>query len=216
MQIQVKCSCGEEKCPEWAILELQGVVEVQPSFKDRLQNLQIGTLCRPTSQENYTFTVGYHELTGTKMPLKKPMLVLKKIKLSTEEEKGDINSTKVELDVIGVIRQRILFKTRPKALISKKFMWLLGVARNLFLDGVMVLTNSIKTQLNAATIKVDTLNTTLDTIKIERDNLKEKMDAMKASTNFEVNKSMLLEDNVKKMKTLIMILRALVTGIVAL
>ncbi|TMW89115.1 hypothetical protein EJD97_017641 [Solanum chilense] len=118
MQIQVKCSCGEEKCPEWAILELQGVVEVQPSFKDRLQNLQIGTLCRPTSQENYTFTVGYHELTGTKMPLKKPMLVLKKIKLSTEEEKGDINSTKVELDVIGVIRQRILFKTRPKALIS--------------------------------------------------------------------------------------------------
>lgn len=50
MQIQVKCSCGEEKCPEWAILELQGVVEVQPSFKDRLQNLQIGILCRPTSQ----------------------------------------------------------------------------------------------------------------------------------------------------------------------
>ncbi|WMV33510.1 hypothetical protein MTR67_026895 [Solanum verrucosum] len=118
MQIQVKCSCGEEKCPEWAILELQGVVEAQPSFKDRLQNLRIGTLCRPTSQENYTFTVGYHELTGTKVPLKKPMLVLKKIKLSTEEEKGDINSTKVELDVIGVIRQRILFKTRPKALIS--------------------------------------------------------------------------------------------------
>lgn len=70
------------------------------------------------------------------------------------------------------------------------------------------------TQLNAATIKVDTLNMTLDTIKIERNNLKEKMDAMKASTNFEVNKSMLLEDNVKKMKTLIMILRALVIGIV--
>lgn len=54
------------------------------------------------------------------MPLKKPMLVLKKIKHSTEEEKGDINSSRVELDVIGVIRQRILFKTRPKALISSK------------------------------------------------------------------------------------------------
>ncbi|XP_055831976.1 uncharacterized protein LOC129900917 [Solanum dulcamara] len=119
MQIQVKCSCGEEKCAEWAILELQGVVEAQPSFKDRLQNLRIGTLCRPTYQETYTFTVGYHELTGTKVPLKKPMLVLKKIKFSTEEEKGDVNSSRVELDVIGVIRQRILFKTRPKALISK-------------------------------------------------------------------------------------------------
>ncbi|CAN4101478.1 unnamed protein product [Withania somnifera] len=120
MQIQVKCCCGEEKCPEWTILELQGVIEVQPSFKDRLQNLRIGTLCRPNTQEHYTFTVGYHELTGTKVPLKKPMLVLKKIKFATKEEKGDINSSRVELDVIGVIRQRILFKTRPKALISSK------------------------------------------------------------------------------------------------
>ncbi|XP_070031146.1 uncharacterized protein [Nicotiana tomentosiformis] len=119
MQIQVKCSCGEEKCPEWAILELQGVVEAQPSFKDRLQNLQIGILCRPSSQESYTFTVGYHELAGTKVPLKKPMLVLKKIKLDSEGKKGDISSSRVELDVIGIIRQKILFKTRPKALISK-------------------------------------------------------------------------------------------------
>ncbi|PIN11006.1 hypothetical protein CDL12_16396 [Handroanthus impetiginosus] len=121
MQIKVKCSCGEGKCPEWAIVELQGVVEAQPSFQDRLQNLQIGVLCRPSSQENYTFTIGYHELIGTKVSLKKPILVLKKIKLQNEEEEGegDVSSTKVELDVIGVIRHKILFKTRPKALISK-------------------------------------------------------------------------------------------------
>lgn len=50
MQIQVKCSCGEEKCPEWAIVELQGVVELQPSFQGTLQNLEIGQLCRPSSQ----------------------------------------------------------------------------------------------------------------------------------------------------------------------
>ena len=50
MQIQVKCSCGEEKCPEWAIVELQGVVEVQPSFQGTVQNLEIGQLCRPSSQ----------------------------------------------------------------------------------------------------------------------------------------------------------------------
>ncbi|KAH0715580.1 hypothetical protein KY284_008485 [Solanum tuberosum] len=56
-------------------------------------------------------------------------------------------------------------------------------------------------QLNAATIKVDTMNTKLDAIKIESDNLKEKLDAMKDSTNFEVNKSRILEDKVKKMKT---------------
>ncbi|KAK6155745.1 hypothetical protein DH2020_009993 [Rehmannia glutinosa] len=122
MQIQVKCSCGEGNCPEWAIVELQGVVEAQPSFVDRIQNLQIGVLCRPSSQENYTFTVGYHELTGSKVTLKKPILVLKKIKLQDKEEEseGDVSSTRVELDVIGVIRHKILFKTRPKALISSK------------------------------------------------------------------------------------------------
>lgn len=46
MQIQLKCSCGEGSCREWAIIELQGVVEVQPGFQDQLQNLEIGRLCR--------------------------------------------------------------------------------------------------------------------------------------------------------------------------
>ncbi|KAG2715838.1 hypothetical protein I3760_03G097100 [Carya illinoinensis] len=121
MQIRVKCNCGEGNCPEWAILELQGAVEAQPSFQDRLQNLQIGILCRPSSQEVYTFTVGYHELTGSKVSLKKPLLVLKKTKHSDpDHEIGDCDfSSRVELEVIGVIRHRILFKTRPKAIISK-------------------------------------------------------------------------------------------------
>ncbi|XP_073064326.1 uncharacterized protein [Primulina eburnea] len=120
MQIKVKCSCGEGNCPEWAVVELQGIVEAQPSFQDRLQNLQIGVLCRPSSQESYTFTVGYHELTGTKVALKKPILVLKKIKHGNDECEGQlpVNSS-MELDVIGIIRHKILFKTRPKALISR-------------------------------------------------------------------------------------------------
>ncbi|KAE8022514.1 hypothetical protein FH972_008306 [Carpinus fangiana] len=120
MQIRVKCSCGEGKCPEWAIVELQGTVEAQPAVQDRLQNLQIGLLCRPSSQEVYTLTVGYHELTGSKVPLKKPLLVLKKTKHSESHNQiGDASSSsRVELHVIGIIRHRILFKTRPKALIS--------------------------------------------------------------------------------------------------
>nr|GMD53763.1 protein GLC8 [Ipomoea batatas] len=117
MQIRVKCSCGES-CAEWAIVELQGVIEAQPAVMDHLQNLEIGVLCRPSAQEVYTFTVGYHELTGNKVPLKKPMLVLKKVKHSKEGGIG-MNSPRVELDVVGIIRQRILFKTRPKALISR-------------------------------------------------------------------------------------------------
>ncbi|KAI3731309.1 hypothetical protein L1987_62497 [Smallanthus sonchifolius] len=120
MEVKLKCSCGESSCPEWAIIELQGIVEVQPSFKDRMQNLQIGLLCRPSSQETYTFTVGYHELSGSKILLKKPLLVLKKKMIKSDMEIDQNDSSRVELEVVGIIRQRILFKTRPKALISGK------------------------------------------------------------------------------------------------
>ncbi|KAL2920632.1 Chromosome transmission fidelity protein 8-like protein [Bienertia sinuspersici] len=119
--IQVKCSCGEDNCKEWAIIELQGVVEPQSQQPHlNLQNLRIGLLCRPSSQETYTLTIGYHELTGSKVTLKKPLLVLKKLKHYDEDEStsSKLSPSKVELDVIGIIRQKILFKTRPRALIT--------------------------------------------------------------------------------------------------
>ncbi|KAM7273872.1 hypothetical protein ACFE04_028536 [Oxalis oulophora] len=115
MQIQVKCNCGEEKCEEWAIIEVQGIVEAQPDFQDRLQNLHIGLLCRP-SQENYTFTIGYHELSGSKVQLKKPFLVLKKVKIEADvdmmmvgdgdDDDDDCLQTRVELRVVGIIRHQ--------------------------------------------------------------------------------------------------------------
>ena len=69
-------------------------------------------------QETYTFTIGYHELTGSRVALKKPLLVLKKVKHSEADSSADSISSTVELDVVGIIRQQILFKTRPKALIT--------------------------------------------------------------------------------------------------
>ncbi|XP_031741142.1 uncharacterized protein LOC101209450 isoform X2 [Cucumis sativus] len=98
MEIKLKCNCGETKCLEWAVVELQGVVEPQSTFQDRLQNLEIGILCRPSAQ---------------------PLLVLKKTRSVDEDQSSDTKSGNAELEVIGIIRQRILFKTRPKALISK-------------------------------------------------------------------------------------------------
>ncbi|XP_020577644.1 chromosome transmission fidelity protein 8 homolog isoform X2 [Phalaenopsis equestris] len=118
MQIRLKCSCGAEECREWAIIELQGVVESHPSIGENLQNLEIGRLCC-VSKGNYTFTVGYHELSGTKVALKKPLLVLRKKKVEAACESDYADPSGVELEVIGIIRDRIIFKTRPKALISK-------------------------------------------------------------------------------------------------
>ncbi|XP_072969376.1 uncharacterized protein [Typha angustifolia] len=123
MQIKIKCNCSEGKCPEWAIVELQGVVESQAAIGNQIQGLEIGQLCcsSSSSQVNYTFTVGYHELSGTKVALKKPLLVLKKKKAVDGQEivSNSRVSSGVELEVIGVIRHKILFKDRPKALISR-------------------------------------------------------------------------------------------------
>ncbi|XP_052171649.1 uncharacterized protein LOC127787629 [Diospyros lotus] len=120
MQIRVKCNCAENNCPEWAIVELQGVIEPQSAFKDCLQNLEIGQLCRPPSHETYTFTDGYHKLTESKVTSKKPMVILKKTRQSSVESNDGESSTNVALEVVGIIQHRILFKTRPKALISSK------------------------------------------------------------------------------------------------
>ncbi|XP_062199416.1 uncharacterized protein LOC133901895 [Phragmites australis] len=125
MQIRVRCGCGESSCPEWAVVELQGVVQPQPSFSGDIRGLHIGRLCSSpsgstNSKAGYTFTVGYHELAGTKVTLKKPLLVLRKKKVSSGgDQEPPVAAAELELEVIGVIRHKILFKDRPKALISK-------------------------------------------------------------------------------------------------
>ncbi|KAG8049474.1 hypothetical protein GUJ93_ZPchr0009g1505 [Zizania palustris] len=122
MQIRVRCECGEGSCPEWAVVEVQGVVQLQPSFSGRIQGLHIGRLCAaasPSSKAAYTFTVGYHELAGTKVTLKKPLLVLRKKAELANSSSSSAATAAAELEVVGVIRHKILFKDRPKALISK-------------------------------------------------------------------------------------------------
>ena len=55
------------------------------------------------------------------MPLKKPFVVLKKTRHLDANQNGDSKSSSVDLEVVGIIRHRILFKSRPKALISSMF-----------------------------------------------------------------------------------------------
>lgn len=75
------------------------------------------------TQSSYTFTVGYHELSGTMIRLKKPLLVLKKkVAIDVAVPEFPVSSA-VQLEVVGIIRQKILFKTRPKALISGTFIF---------------------------------------------------------------------------------------------
>jgi len=69
--------------------------------------------------------IGYHELEGTKVALKKPIAILKKIKHSDGMEIDPqlaATPVSVEMQVVGIIRHKLLFKTRPKALISSKIL----------------------------------------------------------------------------------------------
>ncbi|EFJ21437.1 hypothetical protein SELMODRAFT_106751 [Selaginella moellendorffii] len=117
MIIQVRCDCGAQ-CKQWAIIELQGSIELQ-NPEQQLQGLEIGSLCRASEVcGKFSFTVGYHELEGRKMTLKKPLLVLRSSK--SQNPRVDEAPSSSDLEVVGVVRHKILFKTRPKALISSK------------------------------------------------------------------------------------------------
>lgn len=70
-------------------------------------------------QEKPILRIGYHELEGSRVVLKKALAVLRKIKLPpTAGQQTEGGST--GFDVVGVIRQKYLFKTRPRPLISSK------------------------------------------------------------------------------------------------
>ncbi|OIT18761.1 hypothetical protein A4A49_62227, partial [Nicotiana attenuata] len=74
-----------------------------------------------------------------------------------------------------------------------------------FPDRALVVISNLKAQLDATTVKINTLSTTLDVVKIERDKLKKKMKTMETINNSRVNKARELEEKFMKLKMFIMI-----------
>ena len=60
-------------------------------------------------------TIASHELKGKVIELKEPFLVLRKRKRSSEEE-NQFNSDKVEFEITGIIKKKILFDNYPKSI----------------------------------------------------------------------------------------------------
>lgn len=105
--VPVRCSCGT--CSEWALVELQGVLHA--ADEGTLAGATVGKLCvSPLSDATVNLVVGYHQLEGSVVALKKPLAVMQKVR----DAAGG-----AELEVVGVIRKKLWFKNRPKALISK-------------------------------------------------------------------------------------------------
>lgn len=68
MQIRVRCGCGEAGCPEWAIVEVQGVVQPQPCFSGRIQGLHIGRLCAAAAPSSKARTHLRRRRSSTPLP----------------------------------------------------------------------------------------------------------------------------------------------------
>ena len=108
----IPITTGGDSLPEWAMIELQGTIEIQGG-KTHEGDLAVATLkLAGSGQDTVVMTVGYHQLEGKRVPLKKPLAVMEK----TEDSHPDGG---VGYSVVGVIRNKYLFKTRPRAMISK-------------------------------------------------------------------------------------------------
>ncbi|PNW82508.1 hypothetical protein CHLRE_06g281750v5 [Chlamydomonas reinhardtii] len=112
----------ESEVVEWVLVELQGKIEqLTPE-----QSIEIGMLLsNDPDGKSLQLTIGYHQLEGKKLTLKKPMAILGKVEASPcgpmecGEEMAAAESRNTAYEVVGVIRHQYLFKTRPRALISK-------------------------------------------------------------------------------------------------
>ncbi|EFN54833.1 hypothetical protein CHLNCDRAFT_134854 [Chlorella variabilis] len=105
----IPISSDEGSSRSWALIEMQGEVERKDGGTLE-EAFDVGTLS-VSSSGAVMLTIGYHQLEGKRMELKKPFAVLDRV--------ADAEGHSTEYKVIGVVREKILFKARPRALITK-------------------------------------------------------------------------------------------------
>lgn len=124
---------------EWGIVELQGQLETRDEVS--FDNMHIGNL-HFDSRGTPNLIVGHHLLTGKVVELDKPFAVLKKtavggqsssIPVSNVELESDTATSSMEYElegadtgngtsnyeIIALITKKIIFKNRPKPIITK-------------------------------------------------------------------------------------------------
>lgn len=86
---------------EHVIIELQGFLESSSS----LDGLDLG--CIRFSGKDASLVIGAHELVGKQVNLSKPLVVTRKVPQASE------------LHVVGVVRKKYVFKTRPNTITTR-------------------------------------------------------------------------------------------------
>ena len=122
VQLFIKFSPGGVN--EWGMIELQGELETRDQMS--FDNMHIGDLYfdgKGTPQ----MIVGHHLLTGKVEKLDKPFAVLKKHSAELESDSMDWEQTdseqlelrSTEYIVVAMVTRKIIFKNRPKPIITK-------------------------------------------------------------------------------------------------
>ncbi|ESN98122.1 hypothetical protein HELRODRAFT_84839, partial [Helobdella robusta] len=107
---------------EWTLVELQGDLEAR-SGEESLNNKFIGDL-HFTKNGEPVLLVGHHILYGEIKELEKPLAVVMKCKSKPQFIKNDeqMDDTplphNVEYKIEAIILKKILFKSRPKPIVS--------------------------------------------------------------------------------------------------
>ena len=138
VQLYVRLVSGSS---EWGLVELQGQLETrdQAPFDDQhIGDLHFDLRGTPS------LVVGHHLLTGKVIELDKPFAILRKKSLTADQSRSDLGelegerdevdntaewgtgmgldtATKVgtEYEVVALITKKIIFKNRPKPIITK-------------------------------------------------------------------------------------------------
>lgn len=119
-------------CRNFCIIELQGEVRHDASLK---RGFRVGTLgSHPEKADRVCLQIGYHRLEGTRVSLKKPIVLLRRrwrvgdVDSNGATQRGEEGGSAVpaisgegdlEFYVQGCITAKYIFKDRPKALISQ-------------------------------------------------------------------------------------------------
>lgn len=116
VQIVMRVKDGIE---EWCLVELQGALETRDEVA--CDGMHIGDL-HFDAKGTPNLIIGHHLLTGKLVALEKPFAVLNKHKITPNDDTS-INGTNqagTEYEVVALLTQKIVFKNRPKPIITSR------------------------------------------------------------------------------------------------